>query len=78
MLNVYFSSQAELDECTNAGGELQQREDDNEEVIANRLGVYQNQTEPLIEFYKKRGKLKTVQAEGTIDDVYSRLLETLG
>lgn len=78
LLNVYFSSQAELDECTNAGGELQQREDDNEEVIANRLGVYQNQTEPLIEFYKKRGKLKTVQAEGTIDDVYSRLLETLG
>jgi adenylate kinase len=77
LLNVYFSSQEELDECTNAGGELQQREDDNEEVISNRLSVYQSQTEPLVEFYKKRSRLKTVAAEGSIDEVYSRLLEAL-
>jgi adenylate kinase len=77
LLNVYFSSQEELDECTNAGGELQQREDDNEEVIGNRLGVYQSQTEPLVDFYKKRSRLKTVAAEGSIDEVYSRLLEAL-
>ena len=77
LLNVYFSSQEELDECTNAGGELQQREDDNEEVISNRLGVYQSQTEPLVDFYKKRSRLKTVAAEGSIDEVYSRLLEAL-
>ena len=77
LLNVYFSSQEELDECTNAGGELQQREDDNEEVIGNRLGVYQRQTEPLVEFYKKRGRLKVVDAEGSIDDVYVRMLSAL-
>ena len=77
LLNVYFSSQEELDECTNAGGELQQREDDNEEVIGNRLGVYRSQTEPLIEFYRKRDKLKVVAAEGSIDDVYARILGVL-
>ena len=77
LLNIYFSSQAELDACTDAGGELQQREDDNEEVIANRLGVYQSQTEPLITFYRKRNKLKVVAAEGSIDEVNARMLDVL-
>ena len=77
LLNIHFSSQEDLDACTNAGGELQQREDDNEEVISNRLGVYQSQTEPLIEFYRKRNKLKVLAAEGSMDEVYSRMLDAL-
>jgi adenylate kinase len=77
LLNVYFSSQEELDECTKAGGELIQREDDNEETISNRLDVYQTRTEPLIEFYRKRGRLRTVDADGTIDEVYARFLEQI-
>lgn len=77
LLNVYYSSQQELDECTNAGGELIQREDDNEDVIANRLDVYRENTEPVVEFYRKRDRLKTVDAEGGIEDVYSRLLDAV-
>jgi len=77
LLNVYFSSQGELDECTNAGGELQQREDDNEETIRNRLDVYRQRTEPLIDFYRKRGSLKTVDADGSIDEVYTGLRDAL-
>jgi adenylate kinase len=77
LLNIYFSPQEELDECTNAGGELIQREDDNEETIASRLDVYRQQTEPLVSFYRKRNKLKTIDAEGTIDEVYERLLQAL-
>jgi adenylate kinase len=77
LLNVYFSSQEELDECMNAGGELIQREDDNEETISNRLDVYRENTEPLIEFYEKRDKLTTVDAEGAIDEVYERLAGAL-
>ena len=77
LLNVYFSSREELDECANAGGELVHREDDNEETITNRLDVYRTRTEPLVEFYRKRGQLKTVDADGSIDDVYTRLVETL-
>ena len=77
LLNVYFSSQDELDECTNAGGELIQREDDNEDTIGNRLTVYRDNTEPLIDFYRTRKKLITIDAEGTIDEVYDRLVEAL-
>jgi len=77
LLNVHFSSQEELDACLKAGGELIQREDDNEETIANRLEVYRSSTEPLIDYYAKRRKLKTINAAGTIDEVYERLLEAL-
>jgi len=77
LLNVHFSSQEELDECTNAGGELIQREDDNEETIANRLDVYRRNTEPLIDYYARRNKLTTINAEGAIDEVYDRLREAL-
>ena len=77
LLNVFFSTAEELAECTDAGGELIQREDDNEETIGNRLKVYRAQTEPLVEFYRKRDRLKTVAADGSIDAVYSRFLESL-
>lgn len=77
LLNVYFSSQEELDECTNAGGDLIQREDDNEETIGNRLAVYRKNTEPLIDYYSKRNMLVTIDAEGAIDEVYERLRAAL-
>ena len=77
LLNVYFSPQEELDACTDAGGELIQREDDNEETISNRLDVYRDNTEPLIHFYRKRRKLLTVDADGSIEDVYERLTAAL-
>jgi len=75
LLNIYFSSQEELDACTKAGGELVHREDDTEETITNRLDVYRTRTEPVVDFYKKRGSLRVVDAGGAIDEVYSRLLE---
>ena len=77
LLNIHFSSQEELDECTNAGGELIQREDDNEETISNRLEVYRENTEPLVEYYRERGKLLTVDAEGPVNEVYDRLVAAL-
>ncbi len=77
LLNVYLSSQAELDACTNAGGELLQREDDKADVIANRLDVYRARTEPLVEFYRQRDNLKTVDADGTIDEVHERFIAVL-
>lgn len=73
LLNIYFSPQAELEECTEAGGELIQRADDNEETIANRLDVYRRQTEPLVEYYERAGLLRSVDGEGEVDDVYQRL-----
>ena len=77
LLNIYFSPQAELDACIAAGGELIRRADDNEETIGKRLDVYRRQTEPVVGFYKARGKLKTIHAEGSIDEVYARLTDVL-
>ena len=77
LLNIYFSPQEELDQCTNAGGELIQREDDNEATIRNRLDVYRKQTEPLVDFYRDRKRLKIVDADGTVDEVYERFVAAL-
>lgn len=77
LLNIYFSPQSEIDACLNAGGELLQRDDDNEETISNRLTVYREQTEPVVGFYEQRGLLRTVDAAGSIDEVYTRLSQAL-
>lgn len=77
LLNIHFSPQSEIDECLAAGGELRQRDDDNEETIRNRLDVYRTNTEPVVEFYRNRGQLAVVDAEGGIDEVNGRLLAAL-
>jgi len=77
LLNVYFSDQSELDAVTEAGGELIQRADDNEDTIGNRLNVYREQTEPLIEYYRSNGLLETIAGTGEMDEVYRRLLGVL-
>lgn len=59
--------------CAKDGAELQQRPDDNEEVIAKRLDVYKNQTQPLVEHYSKLGLLRVVAGEGELDEVFERM-----
>ena len=78
VLNIYFSTPQELEACRKAGGELVQRDDDNEATIRNRLQVYEKQTAPLIAHYRKQRLLKSVDAEGEVDEVYARLKRTLG
>ena len=78
LLNIHFSSQAELEACLEAGGELLRRDDDNEDTIRRRLEVYTRETEPLIELYRGRGLLRVVDAGGRVDDVYARLRAVLG
>ncbi|MBQ3627207.1 MAG: adenylate kinase [Synergistaceae bacterium] len=65
--------------CPSCGGELYQRDDDNEEVIRKRLKVFHEQTEPLIDFYKNKGLLKVVNAEAadTPEMVYDRVKAAL-
>ena len=54
-----------------------ERADDNEATIRNRLEVYERETAPLIDYYREDGRLRTVQAEGTPEEVYSRLVDVL-
>ena len=78
VLNIYFSSPAELEACRKAGGELVQRDDDNEATIRNRLQVYERQTAPLVDYYTNKGLLETVVATGDVDVVYARLKNAIG
>lgn len=59
--------------CDACGGPLYQRPDDNEETIVKRLEVYSKETAPLREFYRKRGKLKTIQGRGGMDVIFAQL-----
>ena len=77
VLNIYFSRQAELDECVARGGELLQRDDDKEDTIRHRLEVYERQTAPLIEHYRAAGLLRIVDAGDEVETVYRQLLASL-
>jgi adenylate kinase len=52
------------------------RADDTDDVIRNRMNVYRDETAPLIEYYSH--ELKTVEAVGTVDEVFARALQALG
>ena len=57
--------------------EVIQRDDDKEDVIRKRLEVYHRQTKPLVDYYKKKGKLVVVNANSPLDDVYNQIKEVL-
>ena len=59
--------------CDDCGGELSQREDDKEITIKKRLDVYEDETAPLKEYYRKQGNLKTVQGRGTVQEIFSKV-----
>ncbi len=63
--------------CNNCGGELVQRNDDKPETIMERLTVYHNQTEPLKDYYKKAGKLITVEGQEEVADTTKLVLAAL-
>jgi adenylate kinase len=63
--------------CDKCGGALYQRDDDKRETIENRLAVYEKQTAPLIEYYKRDGRLVSVSGEGAIDEVFKRICGAL-
>ncbi len=72
--------QAEKETCPKTGGphQLFQRPDDNEATVAERLKVYDEKTKPLIEFYRDHGILRSIDAEGELDEVTARVEEALG
>lgn len=53
------------------------RADDKEEVIRHRIDVYNAETSPLIEFYRKQGKLVTVPGVGTLDEIFQRIVDAI-
>mgnify|MGYP003449918601 CR=1 FL=1 len=64
--------------CNQCGEALIQRKDDAPETVLDRLKVYHEQTEPLKDYYKKTGKLKSVEGQEEVADTTKLVFETLG
>ncbi len=68
----------EDNKCKKCASELVQREDDKIDVVKNRLKIYHETTEPLVEFYRHRGKLMNVRSENSIEESLQNTLYALG
>jgi adenylate kinase len=66
------------DVCDECGSALVQRKDDNLETVLERLDVYDRQTAPLVEYYKGRGKLKSVDGSKELHEVFEDIRDLLG
>ena len=72
-----FQPSVGVEKCPSCGGDVYQREDDKAEVIARRLEVYQEQTAPIISFYRNEGLLITVGALGSVEDITAHAISAL-
>jgi len=65
------------EKCPQCGGDVYQREDDKAEVITRRLEIYQEQTAPIVSFYRNEGLLITVGALGSVEDITAHAISAL-
>ena len=77
MYHLDFEPPAKAGVCDHDGGPLYQRDDDREEIVHARLEVYRKETEPLLDFYRRRGLLREVDGTGTSADVFQRVIQSI-
>jgi adenylate kinase len=63
--------------CDKCQGELYQRDDDNEDTVRNRLEVYDSQTFPLIQYYKEKNLVRSIDGQGGIQQIFDRIVQVL-
>ena len=73
MFHVIFNAPKNEGICDICGSELYQRDDDNEKTIRERLGVYNKQTAPLVQYFAGKGLLRKVEGVGPIQDIFARI-----
>jgi adenylate kinase len=78
MCHVKFDPPKVAGKCDKCGGELYQRDDDQEATIRSRLTVYDQQTAPLIAYYRKAGLLRAIDGIGGMQEIYGRITAVLG
>ncbi|WP_125153940.1 adenylate kinase [Clostridium rectalis] len=76
--HIRFNPPKVESKCDACGGELIQRKDDTEETVKERLTVYSNQTQPLVEYYKNNDSLSIVDGTREINDVFKNISNILG
>lgn len=76
--HIQFNPPVKASLCDKCGGPLYQRADDNEETVTKRIEVYLSETQPLINYYKEKGTLVTIDGQQPIDKVFQEIIAALG
>ncbi len=76
--HIVFNAPKEEGICDHCGEKLILRDDDKPETVQKRLSVYHDQTQPLIDYYKEKGVLRSVDGTKALGDVFAQILEILG
>ncbi|MBE5924345.1 MAG: adenylate kinase [Lachnospiraceae bacterium] len=76
--HVVYSPTKVEGKCDTCGGDLIIRDDDKPETVKNRLSVYHEQTQPLIDYYTKKGIIKEVDGTVDMNDVFKAIVDILG
>ena len=71
--HIYFNRPKKDGVCDSCEGRLIQRNDDKEETVRERLKVYQEKTQPLVNYYSERSLLKKIEADDDIENVFTRI-----
>ncbi|WP_327289202.1 adenylate kinase [Streptomyces sp. NBC_01198] len=77
VFHVEYNPPADDNVCDTCGGELYQRSDDTEEAVRIRLEEYHSKTEPIIDYYKQQGLVRTIPALGKVAEVTQRAMDAL-
>ena len=75
MYHIIFDPQTNEGICNRCNGDLYQRDDDHEDIIASRLEVYARETAPILQYYRARDLLAEVDGTGSRDDILARIVE---
>jgi adenylate kinase len=75
--HVEFNPPEEEGVCDECGGELIQRDDDTEDTVRERIRVYHENTEPVVDYYREAGVLEEIDGEDTPEEVWRELRETI-
>lgn len=75
--HVKYSKPKNDNKCDKCGADLYQRKDDTAEIIKNRFTVYEDSTKPLVARYQAKGNIINIDAQGTIEEVFGRLVSAL-
>jgi adenylate kinase len=78
MFHVQYTPPKKEGVCDKCGGELYQRDDDNETTVRSRLATYNQATAPLIGYYSAKGLVRPIAGVGSIEDIFNKIVGILG
>ncbi len=78
MYHISFTPSQKEGVCDKCGGELYQRDDDNEATVRSRLATYNQATKPLIDYYTAKGLVRPIAGVGSIEDIFNKITAILG